>query len=207
MIRDNSREDYIKNHEILNSIENWKQKKRWSFISPNDLWSILKKEEKITQIVDVRQPELDYVGGHIRNSINIEHEVFLTRTSLVKVVKMYGRKKNFVLHCMYSQCRGLKCLQAYRTFVEEIVDLYYQNLKSTLREVFVVSASLTLTPQFVFDVMAQNIYVLRGGFHAWINYFYSMKEVNYFVTGFEEKEWDIRNVGNNLKLKHMSDWG
>ena len=32
-------------------------------------------------------------------------------------------------------------------------------------------------------------------------------KVNYFVTGFEEKEWDIRNVGNNLKLKHMSDWG
>lgn len=60
-------------------------------------------------IVDVR--DSDYIGGHIRSSVNVPSTQFLGRLNKLQSA-LAGRPK-VVFHCQLSQQRGPSCAAAY----------------------------------------------------------------------------------------------
>ena len=210
-------------HKLLSKIERWKKQKRWAFISPQELGEImLNIKEQVSgddmlQVIDVRHSDQDYIGGHIKGSTNIDYRVF--EQSLPITVSRYAGKLNFVMHCMYSQCRGLRCLRAYRDYIENLIGCrYYEYLKDDthedtnmtvkFRDLQSKQQSFKLTADLAENIMNQNIWVLKGGFNAWLTYYYGLQleEREFYISDFDESYWSVNQDNDTLELKHKKDW-
>eukprot|EP01084_Bolivina_argentea_P132380 233622_1 len=208
--------------QLIEKIKQWNKQKRWTFITPEQLGELMRdcykqKSENMLQIIDVRHGDQDYIGGHINGAKNIDCRVF--KDSLPNILQMYANKENFILHCMYSQCRGLRCLRNYRDYIENIIwNKYYKHLrddKNNNMDMIIQykdskskRKSFTFSARLAEDIMNQKIFVLKGGFNAWITYYYKMKtkERKFYIVDFKESYWNIKQTDNHVELKHKNDW-
>lgn len=83
--------------------------KQLSYITPATLRTWIDLDPQDVAVVDVR--DIDYVGGHIVNAINIPAAEFELRISQLE--SQIASKAKVVFHCMLSQQRGPTCAAAY----------------------------------------------------------------------------------------------
>ena len=57
-------------------------------------------------IFDVRDPNRDFPGGHIRGAINVPSQLF--RHRLPELIREYSDRQNVIIHCMYSRVCAVK---------------------------------------------------------------------------------------------------
>ena len=209
---------------MILTIEKWKKQKRWAFIAPQELGEMMKninlqKQEDgdVLQVVDVRHSDQDHIGGHIKGSTNIDHRGFAQ--SLPNSVQKYAKKHNFEHHCMYSQCRGLRCLRAYRDYIDALIGgQYYRHLKDVkdgdtemmvpYKDLESKQQAFKLTADLAQNIMNQRIWVLKGGFNAWLTFYYGMepKERQSYISDFDGSYWSITTRDKQIELKHKHDW-
>jgi len=114
---------------------------RWSYIDPAELRdSILTKSPGII-VIDVRDD--DYVGGHVKGSVNVpsSRELWSAENEDERklwVSRILSENTTIIFHCQQSQQRGPKCA---RIFADSVAQ-----------------ANLDQAP---------SIRVLRGGFSQW----------------------------------------
>ena len=199
---------------LLLKIEGWKKQKRWRFITPKELGELMESIESeqdanTLQIIDVRRSEQDYIGGHIPGSTNIQYPTF--KPLLPRILSEYAKKENFVIHCMYSQCRGLRCLREYRDYIEDMIgNRYYQFLKEhqstemnvEYQDLKGEQQSFVLNGETATDIMKQSIFVLKGGFNAWITHHYHLKDngLDLYVADFRDSYWKRTNKNGQIEL-------
>ncbi|KAI9291046.1 Rhodanese-like protein, partial [Neoconidiobolus thromboides FSU 785] len=87
-------------------------------------------------IVDVR--DNDYIGGHIKGSINMPSNEF--RNEVQNFHSNNKGIKKIIFHCALSQVRGPKCATIYSNYLASLNDDLNQD---------------------------SQIYILRGGFTSW----------------------------------------
>merc|ERR1711971_642641 len=86
--------------------------KQYSEITVTELTDLMKsKQRRDCVVIDVRNSDLDFVGGHIKYAVNIQHDTFLQ--SVPRIIEQYHAVERIVIHCMYSAHRGPKCCGLY----------------------------------------------------------------------------------------------
>eukprot|EP01083_Nonionella_stella_P053714 141972_1 len=163
-------------------------------------------------VIDVRNTNMDYLGGHINGAINIEHINFITK--LKQMIDTYYKVKNIVFHCMYSQCRGPMCCNWYCMALTALLNDYANahnndniNQDSFMKiclhesEDFNVLFDVEMDEEKYNHLCHQNIYVLHLGFVHFVNKYRDDKRL---VVDFDASFWNKEKRSDTLIHKH--DW-
>lgn len=159
-------------------------------------------------VIDVRDPSLDFVGGHIKGAINIYHEDFINK--LPFIVSKYNTKSKLIIHCMYSQSRGPMCCQWYCLGIESLLKNYNKkqedkSFEQSIQENsdFEILKTIDLDENMYNNLLNQGIYLLKDGFRGWVNKF---KDNDKYVEDFDINHWNYETVGGKKELYHKNDW-
>ncbi len=87
-------------------------------MSAQELATLMRDGANDLIVVDVR--DLDRAGGHIRGSINIYADEFVTNARRYAREWTTNPPKRVVFHCMYSQQRGPMCAHALADAVKDL---------------------------------------------------------------------------------------
>ena len=159
-------------------------------------------------VIDVRDPSLDYPGGHIKGCINIEQEIF--KKNIPLLIQKYHETPNIIIHCMYSQCRGPLCCRSYCVGVESLLHEFHD--KEYTSDLFDNSIEnedwkglkdVTMDQQMATNLTQQNVFLLKEGFRGWVNEF---KDDTRYVEDFDMEHWVCEEVGGTTGLYHKNDW-
>eukprot|EP01083_Nonionella_stella_P077782 212554_1 len=186
----------------------WKLRKFHSTMYDTRLVALMDANDNDFLVIDVRDPSLDYPGGHIKTSVNIFHEEFIKQ--LPVLIEKYNHKTNIIMHCMYSQSRGPGCCRWYCLGIECLLRNYHKNKNEQefaqcieQDEDFEVLKSITLDDTTYQNLINQSVLVLKGGFRAWVNKY---KDNDKYVEDFEMQHWNYETVGGKRELYHKNDW-
>eukprot|EP01084_Bolivina_argentea_P083204 150664_1 len=166
-------------------------------------------------IIDVRNTNMDYLGGHIKGAINIEHINFIKK--IKELIEKYYKIKNIIFHCMYSQCRGPMCANWYcMALTALLTEFDINNISNQLddhKQQSFMKICLNESEDFseLFDMKMnkekynylcnQNIYILHLGFVHFANRY--RNDTN-LVIDFDEKFWYKQQFSDTLV--HKNDW-
>lgn len=188
--------------------DEWKLRKFHSTLYDYDLIGYIDDDKMNDYIViDVRDPNLDYPGGHITGAINIYHEDFIKK--LPELVDEYNMKSKIIIHCMYSQSRGPMCCKNYCLAIESLLKYHNNNDYGEIEQCikqnqdFEILKSINLDDKLYDNLLNQQIYVLKNGFRGFVNKF---RENTKYVTDFDIKHWHYENIGGAKELYHKNDW-
>ncbi len=145
-------------------------------IRPKELIQLLKKKANVV-IIDLRDPNTDYQGGNIRNSISIPYGEFIKSISIY--VDKYCDVDTIVFHCMYSKVRGPKACHQYLQCIDE-------NEKNDSNG----------------NLKNQNVYLLIGGFRKWMDLNYATNDE--LIENLELKCW--KHDKHSQRWTHKHDW-
>ena len=199
----------IDNGGILLSDE-WKLRKFHSTLYDYDLIGFMDDNIRNDYIViDVRDPNLDYPGGHIKGGINIYHQDFINK--LPQLINKYNMKSKIIIHCMYSQSRGPLCAKYYCLAIESLLKCYNNNNKNHLifeqcikqNQDFEILKTINLDDTLFDNLLNQQIFVLKNGFRGFVNKF---RDNDKYITDFDLKHWQYENIGGAKELYHKNDW-
>ena len=128
-------------------------------------------------ILDVRNPNVDFVGGHIPNCINIEYDKF---EALIKkeIMLHLCDKTQIVIHCMESLHRGPRCCNKYNQVKKDIMKS--KDCDDALKN----------------KLSKQTVYLMDGGFQAYLNFWIvnqGQANMQPFVADFDASCWDKNN--------------
>ncbi|KAF9925393.1 hypothetical protein FBU30_004807 [Linnemannia zychae] len=145
--------------------------KRPEYIDGEVVKELLEDKSKVSGkdylIIDVR--DSDYVGGHIRGSVNIPSKELPER--LPTLIESYKEIPQLIFHCALSQVRGPK---AANRWAEAIAAR-----DEALTEAAAIEAA-NKSP------LAQRVNILRGGFGEWQRKHKDNKEL---VVDYEAEYW------------------
>ena len=190
----------------------------WNKLEPLELAKFLKEHlngnpeatADIFQIFDVRDNTTDFLGGNILTALNVPCGDFCD--NLHTLFKTFHRCKIVVIHCMYSQQRGIKSANWYRNALEEVVNQFKNpNIdKPEYSGHFKALYDLKVSEKMVDCLIEQKIFVLRGGFNYFLNQYYS--DYPELFEGYDENYWSMQmdvRAGNmyssRSKLVHIHD--
>eukprot|EP01084_Bolivina_argentea_P215600 366053_1 len=202
--------DNIVTDAIIEETSNnsWKHRKFHSTIYDNHLINFMESQDNNYLVIDVRDPSLDYPGGHIKTSINIFHEEFINKVPFI--INKYNNISNIIFHCMYSQSRGPMCCKWYCLAVECLLKNYNKNnneksFQQCIEESkdFEILKSIDLDQKMYNNLVNQNIMLLKGGFRDWVNKY---KDNGEYVEDFTMEYWQYEVVGGKRELYHKNDW-
>ena len=129
-------------------------------------------------IIDVRNPNVDFIGGHVPSCINIEYDKFETVIEK-EIVSTLCNKNQIIIHCMESLHRGPRCCNKYN-----------QIRKKTIN-------SKDCSDELKDKVTKQTIYLMEGGFQEYLNFWIgknlSQEKFQTFVQDFDPSCWDKNN--------------
>eukprot|EP01084_Bolivina_argentea_P224788 380038_1 len=184
---------YIKNNGTLNTIGklcimfmNWK-----SFL-----------------ILDVRNNDLDFIGGHIKNAMNISYHIF--ESNMPQIINKYNNFDIIIIHCMHSQYRAPKCCDLYCVLVNVALHLsqhnttnikikkYYNNFlnkNKTYKKLF--DQILVLNQDEFNNLRKQKIMLLEDGFQNFVSKYHKSIEL---IQNFDPQYWNLKE--NRLYHKY-----
>ncbi|OWB80204.1 hydrolase activity protein [[Candida] boidinii] len=122
-------------------------------------------------IIDVR--DNDYIGGHIKNSINItSSEISINSNKILKLAKD-NNAKDIIFHCALSQQRGPSSALKFSKFLN---DYFNSNSNNNIK---------SDDFQFLNDL---NIWILKGGFVKWQELY---GDDNSVTSDYDKKIWEF----------------
>ncbi|KAF9129649.1 hypothetical protein BGW39_003974 [Mortierella sp. 14UC] len=144
-----------------------------TFVDGNVVKELLEDKSKVPGkdylIVDVR--DSDYIGGHIRGSVNIPaHEL---PEKIPTLIEEYKAVPQLIFHCALSQARGPK---AAKRWAEALAARNEAELATEAAAVEAAKESL----------LTQQVNILRGGFGDWQR---KHKDDKNLVVEYEAEYW------------------
>eukprot|EP01084_Bolivina_argentea_P150133 262183_1 len=204
------------NNELCKNAETLTDKhhKKHEWLADIELVEWMKNNDTNFIVIDVRQSNMDYLGGHIKGAINIQHTSFIKQ--IKQLIENHYKVKNIIFHCMYSQSRGPLCANWYCMALEGLLTEFHlndnDNIQSYEQSVYL---NKCLNENTDFSVLLeieidqnkykylcnQNIYVLRHGFVNFVNKYRNDKSL---VSDFDNSFWITQR--NSNVLLHKNDW-
>ncbi len=186
---------------------------QWSELHATELVKLLQSyvigcsvKREVFEIFDVRDDTKDFKGGNIITATNIPHKVF--RQNLGTIFNKFHSREIIVIHCMYSQQRGVKAANWYTRSLEELVNNYQnpntKNKAPTYSSQYSSLKDVKLNDDVIKSLQRQNVFVLSGGFNHFLNEYY-----DYYTQLFENFNSNLwkhdASMWNNTKLVHIFD--
>ena len=183
----------------------------WSFLSPSKMREILVSMDRNEfAIIDVRDDIKDFLGGNLVSAKNVPVGSF--RNNLGVILNEYHGRKLVVIHCMYSQQRGVRSAKWYVRALEELVNNYLNpqiNLEHIeYHEPYYSLSDVLLNDEVVECLRNQRVCVLKGGFNRFLNEYH--EEHSQLFENVDEKYWKIeehldRNGVAESRMVHIYD--
>ena len=168
-------------------------------MSCEQLGILIRKKDKSVLVIDVRDPNIDYNGGHIARSINLPYDTFDDSLSQIIdiIVSMDNQISKIIIHCMESKHRGPRCCNKLTDFKKEIMKIRDDDKKQEKKEqekkdagsVGSVGSVTELIKKYdnLPDILGEiKVYLLNGGYQEYMNKFHSNKGL---IEDFNEKYW------------------
>ena len=171
-------------------------------------------------VIDVRNEDLDYPGGHIKGSLHFQHDRF--RNEIAKIIARYHQMATVIIHCMYSCSRGPKCCKLYCDALNILLNISQHNAIENDVEARIQQHHLDemqndrqwrqaldafdLSKVQFDNLCNQKVLLLSGGFFGFLN---GLKEQNRdsFVIEFNPFLWEWKDPrGEGFKFYHKHDW-
>eukprot|EP01083_Nonionella_stella_P146537 461005_1 len=205
---------------------------RCSYLAQSDLANLSRSGSNHV-ILDVRDPNMDYSGGHIVGSVNISDKIFYE--SIPDLIKKYASNPILIIYCMYGYRRAVKCMEFYVKAISELITNYDEDTKTShylMYSLFTqnmddsrihlmmydgqnkwMDESVTrkkVDIDFCDDEMIQNLkkqtlYVLKGGFFKLIN---DPKNTE-MIEGFDRSHYEqleLRGVYDTKMYYHKHEY-
>merc|ERR1712043_113752 len=143
-------------------------------------------------------------GGNIKTAKNIPHRAF--RDNLANIINEYHNTQHIIIHCMYSQKRGVQCCQWYRNALEELVNQYQDpNIKEpSYSKQFDSLKDVDLNEKVIVALKRQKFYLMKGGFNGILNkYINSHPQV---FENFDSQYWKFESDIESNALFSTGKW-
>ena len=202
-------------------LESAKLRKQFTEIKATELTDLMNNanQQHGFLVIDVRNSDLDYVGGHIKKCTNIQHDQFLQ--NVPHIIDQYHATDRIIIHCMYSAHRGPKCCGLYCDALDILLNVsqcnpfddtdsleikkYYERQLQQF-EIYRALRDIQLTQTQFDNLRKQKVLLLDGGFFGFINHLHR-DTIATFIDDFDAAQWheqDLHNEGS--KLYHNNDW-
>eukprot|EP01083_Nonionella_stella_P161670 529823_1 len=147
------------------------------YMSCDELAIKIKKKHTNMLVIDVRDPNIDYNGGHIPNAVNIPYDKFDdSMEEIIQHILSIDKLSQVIIHCMESKHRGPRCCNKFIALKKQIC-----NQTETKQ--------LTGLP-LVMDKI--KVYLLTGGFQKYVNKYHKQKHL---IQDFDKKYWNQNDKG------------
>eukprot|EP01084_Bolivina_argentea_P157541 274519_1 len=203
-----------------------------AFIECEKILSLLNSDVSNYVIIDVRQKNEDYIGGHIANSIRIPHMTFYWQIPFI--FAQYNSKSMFILQCMYGVRRSVECMEFYAKAVAEVIANYEKTdetsyfimykskidnddsgSKTKFGAMNDMNNSIYIDKKIIYikctesmynNLCNQKLYVVKDGFFGLINDPNVDKTNTNIIAEFDEDEWQQLSILNKTKLYHKNEF-
>eukprot|EP01083_Nonionella_stella_P246115 854855_1 len=209
---DHSNDLEMSEHSASSSVDlsKFKHNKQRKLLSDSTLVEWMQSSpDKHFIVIDVRDTNMDYSGGHIKGGINIEHIDFIKK--IKGIVETYHTIPNIVFYCMYSKCRSPMCCDWYCMAVTALLNKYDNGnkpLPSLMKICSHESADfkdlyqVEMNEDMYRNLCQQNVYVLDVGFAHFLNKYNNDADL---VVDFDTNMW-MKQPYSEDKLIHRNDW-
>ena len=145
------------------------------------------------QIFDVRDNLKDFKGGNIISAQNIPCDVF--RENLGNLFNEYYDCQNVIIHCMYSQKRGIQCANWYQRALEELVNNFDNpNIRKPMYSKQYYSLNdVKINKNIIECLKRQKLFVLKGGFNEFLNQ--CIQNHPNLIENFDKNVWKCDDDG------------
>ncbi len=202
------------------------------FIQCEEILSLLNSNDSNYIIIDVRQENDDYIGGHIANSIRIPNQIFYNK--IPEMMEKYNQKSIFILQCMYGARRSVECMEFYAKAISEVIANYSKkdetsyfimytskvdtdNIKSKTKFAAMddMNNSTYIDKKTIYikcnelmyhNLCNQKLYVVKDGFFGFINNTNVDQTNTNIIAQFDMNEWQELSVLNETKLYHKNEF-
>lgn len=182
----------------------------WHEVAPDKICELMLQYENgnirknFMIMFDVRDDKKDFPGGNIKTSINVPHRVF--RENLGNLINEYYDKVNVIIFCMYSQQRGVRCINWYRQALEELINNYQNpNIKKPIySKQFYALNDVKLDDQVIDSLKNQKIFIMKGGFNRFFNKY--IKNHRSVFENFDQKYWKYKSDHEIGQLVASGKW-
>ena len=159
----------------------------------------------ILQIFDVRDDTTDFNGGNLITAKNVPCNTFLS--NLGHLFNEYHTRKEILIHCMYSQQRGIKCANWYRKGIEELVNHYMDPNKVDMEypAQFFSLNDVALSDELIANLSNQKVFVFKGGFNRILNKYVFNTHTAQIFENWDESQWKFHNDISGKKFVHIHD--
>eukprot|EP01084_Bolivina_argentea_P280047 478847_1 len=159
-------------------------------MSCNELAIKIKKKDKTILVIDVRDPNIDYNGGHIPNSINIPYDKFDDSMSyIIQHILSINNLSSIIIHCMESKHRGPRCCNKFTDWQKQISQYNKLNTNKTSKHIIELIQQYDNLPSIISKI---KVYLLTGGFQAYINKYHNKLAL---IQNFDKKYWKHNQHG------------
>lgn len=175
-------------------------------ITDKEVIEMMKDDADQILIIDVRDPDLeegDFPGGKIKGAVNVPTFDFVDTLPQI-ITKDNASKRTVIFVSMTSQARGPQCYRLYKKARSLLCDKKEAADSEAKEDEFTkIVNSIKLDEKDKEALLAQKVFVLKGGMHRWINYH---KENADITEGFNAKCWEMADLGNDgLSLYHKNE--
>eukprot|EP01084_Bolivina_argentea_P093696 168475_1 len=158
--------------------------------------------KELFEIFDVRDDDKDFPGGNIITAKNIPVRSF--RKNLGKIFNEFYDREVIVIHCMYSQQRGVQSANWYTRSLEELVNNYcnpkLKNKQPNYSSQYSSLKDIKLNDNIIECLKEQRVFLLVGGFNNFLNRYYD--DNHELFENFDNSLW---RTDHETKLVHIFD--
>eukprot|EP00483_Globobulimina_turgida_P012112 UN12134 len=180
------------NYPLIGIVPNAKEiEVDYDTISDKDLIEFMKKPSELL-IIDVRDPDKpdgDFLGGNICGAVNIPSFDLVDKLPEIITEKNLEEKKTIVFLCMMSKGRGPQTYRLYNKAREALLKPVEK--KDDNDEFNKIVSSIKLNDKSLALLQEQKIFVLKGGFHTFLNYH---KDEKGLIENFDEDLWELTKL-------------
>ena len=170
----------------------------------------IKANSKELLIIDVRDPDPedgDYIGGNIKGSVNIPSYDVVDKLPEIITKENLNEKKTVIFTCMMSKGRGPQSYRLYNKARDMLTGDKKDDAKQKGNDAFnEICSTIKLDDEQVNKLKQQKVFVLKGGFHTFLNYHKDEKEL---IENYNEKYWELTKLeGDNndgMALYHTNE--
>mmetsp|Transcript_5643 Transcript_5643/g.4932 ORF Transcript_5643/g.4932 Transcript_5643/m.4932 type:complete len:212 (-) Transcript_5643:206-841(-) len=181
-------------------------------IDDKQLIEKLKKNASEVLIIDARDPdpeEGDYIGGNIKGAVNIPSFDFVDKLPEIITSKNLEEKKTIIFTCMMSKGRGPQIYKLYnkaRDTLTKDADKGGDDAKKD-DEFSKIVSTIKLDDKCKTLLKDQKAFVLKGGFHGFLNY--NKDTEKDLIENYNEKYWEVTQLqgddNEGLALYHTNE--
>ena len=183
----------------------------WKFVEASKVKDMLvsvangRTARDILQIFDVRDDITDFCGGNLITAKNVPCNTFLN--NLGHLFNEYHPRKEILIHCMYSQQRGIKCANWYVRGIEELVNHYLDPKKvdTEYPAQFYSLNDVKLSDELIKNMSNQKVFVLKGGFSRILNKYASNSHFSQIFENWDDSLWRLHSDISGKKFVHIHD--